>query len=131
MQLENVVNMIEQAFGESLPFSGRPLQGDDIAALERVFGDAGYQAYLQDQVNRQIIRDYLTNAVLHGFLAEDLLGALAGQVATSDGRAALSLHMVMSSIEDATDLILKEGPDTLKPLLPVPGSPPYMKLVPS
>ena len=131
MQLDNVVNIIEQAFGESPPFSGRPLLGDDIAALQRVFGDSGYQAYLQDQVNRQIIRDYLTNAVLLGFLCEEGLASLAGQVASSAGRAALSLHMLMNSVENASELVRNEGLEPLEALAPVPDSPSHLKLVPS
>ena len=69
----------------------------DIEALKRVFADEGYQIYLQDQVNRQIIRDYLTNAVMLGILSEDRLEAFTDLVATEGGRAAMSSRRVCVS----------------------------------
>ena len=96
-----------------------------------MFGDDGFQVYLQDQVNRQIIRDFLTNAVLLGFLCEDDFVILTEQVACSAGRAALSLHMLMSSVEDASDLVSDDGPQLLEPLVATPDSPPHMQLVPN
>ena len=131
MQLDEIIERIESAFGQSLPFSERPLVEEDLEVLQRVFGDEGYQSYLQDQVNRQIIRDYLTNAVLLGVLSEGRLAAFADQVATEQGRAALSLHMLMSSVEDADDLPVNGSFEVLEMLQPVPGSPPHMKLVPN
>lgn len=131
MQLDEIIERIESAFGQSLPFSERPLVEEDLEVLQRVFGDDGYQSYLQDQVNRQIIRDYLTNAVLLGVLSEGRLAAFADQVATEEGRAALSLHMLMSSVEDADDLPVNGSIEVLEMLQPVPGSPPHMKLVPN
>jgi hypothetical protein len=131
LQLDEIIEQIEAAFGQALPFSGRPLLEQDLEVLQRVFGDEGYQLYLQDQVNRQIIRDYLTNAVLLGILSEERLAAFADQVATEAGRAALSLHMLMSSVEDANDLPLNGGVEVLELLQPGPGSPPHMKLVPN
>lgn len=131
MQLDEIIEQIESAFGQALPFSESPLLEQDVEVLQRVFGDEGYQVYLQDQVNRQIIRDYLTNAVLLGVLSEGRLAAFADQVATEAGRAALSLHMLMSSVEDANDLPLNSGVEVLELLQPEPGSPPHMKLVPN
>lgn len=131
MHLDKLIERIERSFGEAPPFSDRTLEEPDIEALERVFGDDGYQAYLQDQVNRQIIRDYLTNAVLLGFLGEEGLASLAEQVASSAGRAALSLHMLMNSVENASELVRNEGPELLEPLMPVPDSPSHLKLVPN
>jgi len=131
LHLDKLVERIERAFGEAPPFSDRTLEEPDIEALERVFGDDGYQVYLQDQVNRQIIRDYLTNAVLLGFLCEEGLASLAGQVASSAGRAALSLHMLMNSVENASELVRNEGLEPLEALAPVPDSPSHLKLVPS
>ena len=66
LQLDEITRRINLAFGEDLPFSRAELVEDDLQALERVFGDEGYQQFLQDQVNRQIIRDYLINAILLG-----------------------------------------------------------------
>ena len=62
MQLDEIVNWINAAFGEVTP---RPAYSD-VEALKKIFGNSGYQRYLQDQGNRQIIRDYLTNAVVLG-----------------------------------------------------------------
>lgn len=131
MQLEQIIERIENAFGEALPFSSSPLAERDLAVLRRVFSDAGYQTYMQDQHNRQIIRDYLTNAVLLKVIPEEQLAVFADQVATEEGRASLSLHMLMSSVEEAASLAANSSPGHLKPLTPGPGSPPHMKLVPS
>jgi len=133
LHLDDIIERIEHAFGEAPPFSDRPLVEQDVEALERVFGDKGYQAYLQDQVNRQVIRHYLTNAVMLGFLGEERLAAFGSQVATSEGRATLSLHMLMSSVEDASDLLLSRGAEVevLEPLKPASGSRSHMKLVPN
>lgn len=131
MHLDKIVERIDRAFGEAPAFPDHPVVGRDIEALGRVFGDEGFQGYLQDQVNRQIIRDYLTNAMLLGFLCEEGLAALMEQVTSSEGRAALSLHMLMSSVESAGELLSNGGPQLLQPLVPEPGSPPHMKLVPS
>jgi hypothetical protein len=131
LHLDKIIERIDRAFGEAPAFPDYPVEGRDIEALGRVFGDDGFQGYLQDQVNRQIIRDYLTNAVLLGFLCETGLAALMERVASSEGRAAMSLHMLMSSVESAGELLSNGGPQLLQPLVPVPGSPPHMKLVPS
>lgn len=129
MQLNQIVDHIEQAFGEELPFSARDLDGQERDVLQRVFGDQGYQAYLQDQVNRQIIRDYLTNAVLLGYVSEQRLLGFGQQLACQEERAALSLHMLMSSVEQAGELLQEDHAENLKVLKPAPGAPPYMKLI--
>jgi len=131
LHLDDIIERIERSFGEDEPLSGGSLAGQDIEALKRVFADEGYQIYLQDQVNRQIIRDYLTNAVMLGILSEDRLEAFTDLVATEGGRAAMSLHMLMSSVEDANHLLLSGGFGALEPMQPGPGSPPHMKLVPN
>jgi hypothetical protein len=129
LQLNQIIEHIDQAFGEELPFSTRELDGQDREVLHRVFGDQGYQSYLQDQVNRQIIRDYLTNAVLLGFVAEQRLLGFGRQLASREERAALSLHMLMSSVEQAGELLEEDHAQSLKILNPLPGAPPYMKLI--
>jgi hypothetical protein len=133
LQLDEIAARIDEAFGEELPFSRRSLQEEDLQALNRVFGDEGYQQFLQDQVNRQIIRDYLTNAILLGHLGADRLERLAEQVATLEGRSALSLHMLMMSVEDAASLPGACVPASLKPLQPPrpdPDARPTLTLVP-
>ena len=134
MQLDEIASQINQAFGDDLPFSRRELVDGDLQTLERVFGDEGYQQYLQDQVNRQIIRDYLTNAFLLGHLGADQLQGLASHVETLEGRSALSLHMLMMSVEDASALPGTCVPTSLKPLRPPRPSPdasPTLTLVPN
>lgn len=131
MHLDEIVNWIDSAFGEVSP---RPARSD-VADLKRIFGDSGYQRYLQDQVNRQIIRDYLTNAVVLGEITEEGLAAFASQLDAEDSRASLALFMLMSSVEEAKDLPLPNG-DTeelkqLKPFKPVPKAHPHIKLVPN
>ena len=104
LRIDQVINRINAAFGEELPFMDSPPDEAEVAVLNRVFGDQGFRAYLQDQVNRQIIRDYLTNAVLLGFLSDQRLAAYAEQCGSLEGRALLSLHMLMSSVEEAESL---------------------------
>ena len=129
MHIDQIVERIDAAFGEELPFSEAPLTAEDREVLGRVFGDSGYQHYLQDQVNRQIIRDYLTNAVVLGFLTEQALERLSRQIGTLEGRSALSLHMLMSSVEQAEELSGAAPDEALKALEPTKDSPPYIRLV--
>ena len=95
MHLDEIVSWIDGAFGAVSP---RP-EHADVEILKGIFGDRGYQRYLQDQVNRQIIRDYLTNAVVLGVISEGGLAAFASQVKSEEGRATLALYMLMSSVE--------------------------------
>jgi hypothetical protein len=129
IQLEQIVEQIDQAFGQELPFSGRTLNLEDLDVLGRVFGDEGYQGYLQDQVNRQIIRDYLTNAVLLGYLEEGDLPGFSRQVATEEGRSSMSLHMLMSSVSEARQLTPENKPERLKNLGSDGSSHPHIRLV--
>ena len=128
MLIDQLTSRIDAAFGTELPFSDRALTGDDIAALERVFGDAGYQHYLQDQVNRQIIRDYLVNAVRLNYIPEDALPRITRQASTAEGRAALSLYMLVMSVEQAAELLAGDAPP-LRELRPEPGSTPHLNLI--
>lgn len=130
LQLDEVVREIETAFGDETPFTERQLTEQETAILSQVFGDEGYQHYIEDQVNRQIIRDYLTNAVLLGCIADDRFAVLAQQAATANGRASLSIHMLMHSIEEANDIPLNAGAG-LKQVRRAPGSPPQLELIPN
>lgn len=133
MQLDEITTRIDRAFGEELPVSRQPLEESDLKTLEHVFGDDSFQHYLQDQVCRQIIRDYLTNAVLLGHLSPVDLESFADQVKTLEGRSLLSLHMLMTSVEDAATLPAAGVSASLKPLKPpVPDrcGQPSLSLVP-
>lgn len=130
MQMNEVLAGIEDAFGAETPFSDAPLTEDDIAVLNRVFGDQGYQQYLQDQVNRQVIRDYLLNAVVLGHIDDHGLATIKRRAGSTEGRSALSLHMVMRSVEEASDLAA-ECSGSLRMMRPVPGSPPQLELIPN
>ena len=110
VELDAIVAGIEAAFGDSPPFSSRGLEEADLAMLERVFGDSGFQRYLQDQVNRQIIVDYLTNATVLGFVRPEQLEHIVRHAGTPESRGWLALHMLMNSVEDAAELPL-ERPD--------------------
>ncbi len=113
MQLDEIICWIDGAFGVTPPLSGE----GDAEVLKRVFAGKNYQRYLQDQVNRQIIKDYLANAVLLGVISEGGLAAFALQLSSEEGRAALALHMLMSSVDEAVDLPLLSGEvEVLKPL---------------
>lgn len=129
VQLNDLLERLESAFGEEAPFAGRELAAEEVAALQRVFADSGYQLYLQDQVNRQIIRDYLINAVMLGIVSEQEVSRLAPQMTSREGRAALSLQMLMTAIEQAGELVTGAELPHLKPLKPENGRPPYIKLI--
>jgi hypothetical protein len=128
LHLDEIVGWIDGAFGAVSPGVERA----DVEVLKRILGDRGYQSYLQDQVNRQIIRDYLINAVVLGVITEGGLAAFASHVASEEGRATLALHMLISSIEEAKDLpVGVSDTEVLKPLKPAADSRPTFKLVPS
>lgn len=128
MQLDQLVADIDNAFGEDLPFSGQILTTQDHEVLHRVFGDTGYQSYLQDQVNRQIIRDYLTNAVLLGYVPQQDLPRFRQKISSREGRASLSLTMLMSSVEQAGELV-EQLPERLEALQTGSVPPPTVRLV--
>jgi len=129
LQLDRLVERLESAFGEELPFSSGELSQGQVEVLRQVFGDDGYQSYLQDQVNRQIIRDFTVNAVMLGFLPEQSVSGIARQIASREGRAALSLHMLMSSVEQAAELMAPQEPEQLSRLKPGLKLPSYIKLI--
>lgn len=129
LQLEKLVQRIDNSFGEELAFSRDSLSDEDLAVLHRLFGDSGFQRFLQDQVSRQVIRDYTVNAIRLGYLKEADLEALGAAVATVEGRSALSLQMLMSAVEEAPLLCGEGALEALKLLKPGPDSPPHMEIV--
>jgi chemotaxis protein CheY-P-specific phosphatase CheC len=131
LQLDQLVARLEGAFGEEPPFSSRELEAGDLEVLKRVFGDEGYQVYLQDQVNRQIIRDYLVNAVMLGYVPEQDLADIRQQMMSHEGRAALSLDMLMSAVEQAGDVVAGAAAARLTRLKSATERPPYIKLIDS
>lgn len=128
MQLDDIVDWIDGKFGDSTP----RVTASDMDRLQKILGGSGYQSYLQDQVNRQIIRDYLLNAVVLGVISEEDLQVMAPQLEDEEGRATMALYMLMSSVEDARELPAITGDMVqLKPLNPELEPPPYIKLVTS
>ncbi|MEZ5503594.1 MAG: hypothetical protein R3E50_13385 [Halioglobus sp.] len=128
MHLDEITRWIDGVFGDVAPTP----EHAHVETLRAVFGDLGYQRYLQDQVNRQIIRDYLTNAVVLGVISHGGLAAFASQLDSEEGRATLALYMLMSSVDEARDLPAINGDiEVLTPLKPVPGQHPHIKLVPN
>jgi hypothetical protein len=131
VHLDEIVDWIDQAFGDSTQECLVPLSDESVRGLLR---DDAFQRYFRDEVNRQIIRDYLTNAVVLGVISETGLLAFAPQVGSEEGRATLALYMLMSSVEDARDLPPVSGEvESLQPLQPQPGVPgdrSHIKLVP-
>ena len=120
MHLDEIVDWIDRAFGEELQDAQSEAVED---ALRTSMGDLAYQRYFRDQVNRQIIRDYLTNAVVLGIITEGGLAAFGAPISTEEGRATLALYMLMSAVEDARDLPPVEGElEPLQPLQPAPQS---------
>ena len=129
MQLEKLVAHIDQVLGEELPVTGEPLAEPERETLQRIISGDSFQDYLQDQVCRQIIRDYLTNAVVLGYVPEADLEALGGELDSPQARAAMSLHMLMSAVEEAPELLAGGVPPQLEPLKPEGDPPPNIHLV--
>ena len=128
MQLNEIIDWVDGAFGPQVV----DVDVSDVDALHMLFEDEGYQRYLQDQVNRQIIRDYLANAVLLGVLSEAGLPAFALQLSSEEGRSSLALHMLMCSVDEALDLLpMDDEIESLTPLQPRPEGRPHIKLVPN
>ncbi len=42
LQLEEIIDHIERAFGEAPPLSAEPLSPEDLSVLERLFSDDAY-----------------------------------------------------------------------------------------
>lgn len=131
LHLNELVQRIEHAFGEELPVSDCPLNEVDSVFLDKVFQHPSYHLHMQDQVNRQIIRDYLVNAVRLGCISDESFSALSRQAVSCEGRSSLSLHMLMKSVEAANEIPPEVGSTDLKALCPVPGSPPHMVIISS
>ncbi len=128
LHLDEITDWIDGAFGAELACDN----DGQAEALLAALGSEGYQRFLRDQVNRQIIRDYLTNALVLGVITEGALPAFAPDLATEEGRSVLSLYMLMSSVEEARDLPVGHGEVvSLKPLRPEEGDRPHIKLVPN
>lgn len=132
MHLDEIVGWIDRAFGSEEVLEGRAEIRKDLESLRTLLGEDAYQRYLRDQVNRQIIRDYLTNAVVLGIISEGGLAAFAEAIASEEGRSTLALYMLMSSVEDAAELPPVSGEaESLRPLEPAPaGDRSHIKLVP-
>jgi hypothetical protein len=128
LQLDDIVDWIDGTFGDSTP----RVSASEMDSLQKILGGNGYQSYLQDQVNRQIIRDYLLNAVVLGVISDEDLQVMAPPLESEEGRATMALYMLMSSVEDARELPAITGDMAqLKPLNLESEPPPYIKLVTS
>ena len=130
MQLDDIVDWIDGTFGDSTHRD--QVAVSDMDTLQKILGGKGYQSYLQDQVNRQIIRDYLLNAVVLGVISDEDLQVMAPQLEGEEGRATMALYMLMSAVEDARELPAITGDMAqLKPLNLESEPSPYIKLVTS
>jgi hypothetical protein len=128
LHLDEIISWIDGVFGEVSP----AVEHAEVATLREIFGDQGYQRYFQDQINRQIIRDYLTNAVVLGVISVGGLAAFSSQMVTEESRSALALYMLMSSVEEAKDLpAINNEVEVLEPLGSQPDKHPHIKLVPN
>ena len=129
LQLDEIVQQIEQSFGKNLPISGAATTAAENEIFGRLLQEDVFQLYIQDQVNRQIIRDYLVNAVMLGCITDENFTALSIRAQSREQRATLSLHMLMTAVEDANEIAGELEPKGLKALRPLPGSPPHMVIV--
>jgi len=131
MQLNQLIDRIDSVLGEELPFTEETLLEGEKNTLNRVFGERGYQRYLQDQISRQVIRDYLANAVVLGHLAEQELTAYSPLLASSESREELALQMVVASVDQARELCSLDEGGRLIPLAGQHGESTHIRLVKS
>jgi hypothetical protein len=129
LQLNELVHRIEDSFGKELPMTGNPVSPVEQEILDRLVRDEAYQAHVQDQFNRQVIRDYLVNAVVLGAITDEHFSVLSKLAQSIEGRSSLSLYMLMSSVDAANELLPDVNVEGLKELRPQPGSPPHMVIV--
>ena len=129
MDLNRLVSRIDNVLGDGLPMTETAPDEPLRSALEAVFIQDAYQAYLQDEVNRQIIRDYLVNAVMLGLVTEAGIDQLGEQLRSPEARASMSLYMLMNSVEQAPELLAQGVPAPLEPLQSSPDAPPHIHLV--
>jgi hypothetical protein len=92
LQLNELVHRIEGCFGEELPVTGEPMSPVEQEILDRLIQGEAYQAHAQDQFNRQVIRDYLVNAVVLGAITDENFSALSKLAQSIEGRASLSVY---------------------------------------
>ena len=132
VHLDEIIGWIDRAFGTDEALRDSPATATQLESLQGLLGEDAYQRYLRDQVNRQIIRDYLTNAVVLGVISEGGLAAFAAPMSTEEGRSTLALYMLMSAVEDAADLPPAcSDLEVLKPSKVSPGDRSHIKLVPN
>jgi hypothetical protein len=129
LQLNELVHRIEGCFGEELPVTGEPMSPVEQEILDRLIQGEAYQAHAQDKFNRQVIRDYLVNAVVLGAITDENFSALSKLAQSIEGRSSLSLYMLMSSVDAANELLPDIGLEDLRELRPEPGSRPHMVIV--
>jgi hypothetical protein len=129
LHIDEVLRCIEGWFDDGPEATAVAPNARELQLLRRVFGEKGYGRYLNDQVNRQIIRDYLLNALVLRVITEAELQAIARRAGTAQARAWLSLQMVVNSVEAADQLLCETALDSLQVLEAVPGSPPQLVIV--
>lgn len=129
LQLNEIVHRIESCFGDQLPLTSQAVGEFEQDVLDRLLKDEAYQTHLQDQFNRQIIRDYLVNAVVSGGITDENFSALSQLAQSIEGRASLSLYMLMSSVDAANELLPEIDLKGLRQMRPLVGSPPHMVIV--
>ncbi len=118
IDLDQIAGAIDDAFGVPLPVAGGATGEAELAALRRAFESDDFQAWLQDEIHRQIIRDYLLNAAQLGLVDDAAMARYRRILASADGRALLALHMVVSPVEHAGSLpddVLREELHLLRP----------------
>ena len=64
-----------------------------------------------------------------GYVPEADLESLGGELDSPQARAAMSLHMLMSAVEEAPELLAGGVPPQLEPLQPEGDPPPNIHLV--
>ena len=129
MQINKIADLIEDAFGSDSDPSVSGLSDLENLALQNLIADLRYQPLLDDQTNRQIIRTYLINAVVLGHFPQDLLSAYASHVDTPEGRAAVSLQMLMHPVEHASKLLNQQYSPTLVRINQTRSDPPHLEIV--
>ena len=128
MQLDKIANQITVALGNDLPFMDREPSGAERECLDGVFGDSGFQAYMEDQINRRMITDYLMNAMLQGYIDHFQLAHVLEYCRTPEDRVGVAIQMLMASVTEASSIVESvldiqeiEQPTPTRPALKVVG----------
>lgn len=82
------------------------VDGVDDGVMDLILKSDEFDCYVQNQANRQIIRTYLVNARVHGWISDDRFSEFLEKAETSEGRDTLATSIIFSAVPFAQTLFL-------------------------